>query len=280
MNGASSWSPRPRPPRSATTRIARNAGTGASLPLRTCSPAGSNAIAWFAARSVDSPTSTVPGWATDWRRDAVFTMSPATMPWFVAPIVTAASPVRYAGARIDSGAERPDRSDEIERGADRALGVVLTRDRCTPDGHDGVADELLDRPAVAADHLAGKLEVARQELAGLLGVAALGQRREADEIGEQDRDEAAFRDRGGRAGGDLPGRWPKTPLASPTPVGVPHSAQNLAPARSGEPHCRQPACSALPHSEQKRALGGAAAPQFEHVISGGALSMIPGRPLA
>ena len=71
----------------------------------------------------------------------------------------------------------------------------------------------------------------------------------------------------------------EAPLASPTPVDVPHSAQNFAPARSGEPHCRQPACSALPHSVQKRALGGAAAPHLEHVISRRP-SMIPGRPLA
>ena len=37
-------SARPRPPRSATTRSARQAGTGASLPLSACSPAGSKAI--------------------------------------------------------------------------------------------------------------------------------------------------------------------------------------------------------------------------------------------
>ena len=47
-----------------------------------------------AARWVASPTSTVPGGATDWSRAAVLTRSPATMPWFVAPSVTAASPVR------------------------------------------------------------------------------------------------------------------------------------------------------------------------------------------
>ena len=40
MNGASSVSLRLRPPRSATTRIARYAGTGLALPFRTCSPAG------------------------------------------------------------------------------------------------------------------------------------------------------------------------------------------------------------------------------------------------
>ena len=42
---------------------------------------------------VASPTRTVPGSATDWSRAATLTRSPATMPWLVAPIVTAASPV-------------------------------------------------------------------------------------------------------------------------------------------------------------------------------------------
>ena len=81
---------------------------------------------------------------------------------------------QHAGAGLDPGAEGPDRVDEVERGTDRALGVVLAGDRRAPDGHHGVADELLDRPAVAADDLARELEVARQELARLLGVAALG----------------------------------------------------------------------------------------------------------
>ena len=46
------------------------------------------------ARWVVSPTRTVPGAATDWSRAAVFTRSPATIPWPTAPSVTAASPVR------------------------------------------------------------------------------------------------------------------------------------------------------------------------------------------
>ena len=61
-NGASSVSLRPRPPRSATTRRARQAGTGASLPLSwTGRRPASKAIAADAARYVASPTSTVPG---------------------------------------------------------------------------------------------------------------------------------------------------------------------------------------------------------------------------
>ena len=50
--------------------------TGACLPLSACSPASSNAMAALAARWVASPTSTVPGWATDWSRAAVLTRSP------------------------------------------------------------------------------------------------------------------------------------------------------------------------------------------------------------
>ena len=193
-NGASSWSVRPRPPRSATIRMARNAGTGATLPLSTWSPAGSKAMAEFAACSVCSPTRTVPGAATLWRRDAVLTMSPATRPWLVAPTVTAASPVRTPARAWMPGPERADAVDQVERGTDCAFGVVVVRDRRAPDGHDRVADELLDRATVAADDVLALFEIARQEIADGLGVAALGERREPDEIGEQDRDQTTFRD--------------------------------------------------------------------------------------
>jgi hypothetical protein len=88
-------------------------------------------------------------------RAAVFTRSPATMPWPSAPSVTAASPVRTparAAARApDLVAERRDGRDEVERRADRALGVVLRARRRAPDGHHGVADELLDGAAVQLD---------------------------------------------------------------------------------------------------------------------------------
>ena len=92
-NGGSRASLRFAPPRMATTRSARQALTGSSLPLRTFSPAGSKVIATDAARIVASSTSSEPGGAADCSREAVLTMSPATMPWPVAPIVTAASPV-------------------------------------------------------------------------------------------------------------------------------------------------------------------------------------------
>ena len=60
----------------------------------------------------------------------------------------------HAGAGLERGIEGGDRGDEVERGPDGALRVVLVRDRRAPDGHHGVADELLDGAAVPADHVA------------------------------------------------------------------------------------------------------------------------------
>jgi hypothetical protein len=73
------------------------------------------------------------------------------------------------------------------------LGVVLLRDRCAPDGHYRIPDELLDSAAVALNHRPRLIEVAREELPDLLGVARFRERREAHEIGEEDRHEPALR---------------------------------------------------------------------------------------
>ena len=82
----------------------------------------------------------------------------------------------HAGAGLEGGVEGGDRVDEVEGGADGALGVVLGGGGSAPDGHHGVADELLDGAAVALDDRAAGVEVAGQELAGVLGVAALARR--------------------------------------------------------------------------------------------------------
>ena len=166
-NGASSASARFRPPRSATTRSARQAGTGAALPLSVCSPAGSKAMARLRGplRSprrparCRAPPPTAAGLA-------VLTRSPATMPWLVAPSVTAASPVRTPARAWIAGAQRrgPRRRARAPARTARSASSSWAIGRA-PDGHDGVADELLDRAAVALDDVAGELEVARQQLA-------------------------------------------------------------------------------------------------------------------
>jgi hypothetical protein len=99
-----------------------------------------------------------------------------------------------ACASLDLRAQRVDGAEELEAGPDGALGIVLVARRGAPDRHHRVADELLHRPAVALDHLAGQVEVARQELADLLRVARLGKRGEADDVREEDRDEPSLGD--------------------------------------------------------------------------------------
>ncbi len=93
-------------------------------------------------------------------------------------------------------AERRDGGDEVESRPHRPLGIVLGRRGRAPDGHHRVTDELLDRPAVQPDQPPARVEVARQQLPHLLGVTRLRERREADQVGEEDGDEAAFGRRG------------------------------------------------------------------------------------
>jgi hypothetical protein len=119
----------------------------------------------------------------------------------------------HAGAGRDSGADGPNGIDELEGCAHGPLGVVLARDRRAPDRHHRVTDELLDRSAVPRDHVRRDREVPRQGLADVLAVALLGERGEADEVGEHHGDEAALRHRevrvragSGRHGGRGRGR--------------------------------------------------------------------------
>ena len=112
---------------------------------------------------------TLPGGAVDWIREAVLTTSPATIPSPSAPIVTAASPVRTPARarRLSAPISSPraeTAADQVERGADGALGVVFGCNRGAPHGHHRVADELLDRAAVQLDQAAAGVEVAGEEL--------------------------------------------------------------------------------------------------------------------
>ena len=162
--------------------------------MRICSPASSKAIALLAARWVASPTRTVPGWATRLERDGGVDEVAGDHALVRRADRDRGLAGQDAGPGLDRRAQALDRVDELERGPDGPLGVVLVGGRRAPDRHHGIADELLDGAAVAADHVADELEVAAQELAGVLGVAALGQGREADEVGEQDRDDPALGD--------------------------------------------------------------------------------------
>ena len=85
-----------------------------------------------------------------------------------------------------------DRIDELHGRPHGSLRVILMGDGRAPHGHDRVADELLDRAAVALDDLAAAVEVDTERLAYLLGIAPLGEGREANEVGEQHADQTSF----------------------------------------------------------------------------------------
>ncbi len=82
-----------------------------------------------------------------------------------------------------------------ERRSHRTLGIVLVGHRSAPHGHDRVADELFERAAVAIDDRTAVREVQRQQGSHVLGVAALRQGGEADEVGEQHAHQLTFRGR-------------------------------------------------------------------------------------
>jgi hypothetical protein len=79
-----------------------------------------------------------------------------------------------------------------ERTSNGPLGVVLVRDRCAEDGHDGVAGELLDRAVPLLELLSDERVIRREHGAHVLDVHPLGATRETDQVGEQRRDDLAL----------------------------------------------------------------------------------------
>ena len=78
---------------------------------------------------------------------------------------------------------------------DRAQGVVIVADREPEDGHDRVADDLLDRAAVRLEDQPHLIEVEGQDLAERLRIEALAERRRTLEVGVHDGREAPDLDR-------------------------------------------------------------------------------------
>ena len=66
-----------------------------------------------------------------------------------------------------------------ERGAQRAMGVILVRDRGAEERHHAVAQELVDRALVAVDDAEDHLEAAVHDLVDLFGIQARRHRGEA-----------------------------------------------------------------------------------------------------
>src|SRR5204863_4660279 len=77
-----------------------------------------------------------------------------------------------------------------ERRPHRALSVVAVGRRSPEDGHDRVADELLDHAAERLELAPNEVVVGRQERPDVLRVEHLGPGGEADEDDEEDRNES------------------------------------------------------------------------------------------
>ncbi len=63
---------------------------------------------------------------------------------------------------------------DLEPGADRTVRVIFMSGGSAEDGHDTVATELRDGPAIACDHLAHRRDRGPYQLAPILGIHLLG----------------------------------------------------------------------------------------------------------
>ena len=116
---------------------------------------------------------------------------------------------------------------------ERTQGVVLVADRQAEDGHDRVADELLDRPAMPVQGDPHGLEIAGHDLLERLRVGRPTRQRHGLRIGEHDRHGlAAVADGDRRA----PAR-PRTCRSARRRPGSPRRRSRTAAAR--RPPCRQ-----------------------------------------
>src|SRR5438034_7356265 len=81
---------------------------------------------------------------------------------------------------------------QLETGSDRSFGIVFMCGRRAPHGNDRIADELVNRAAVADYDLSGGLEVPRQKIANILRIAAIREVGETNQVREEHGNQAAL----------------------------------------------------------------------------------------
>ena len=195
-------------------RRARKTCSGCALFFTSWEPRSSKTKYPSASRWVASLATTVPGSARPWTREAVFTVSPTawnvnsrsvpmrpntTSPEWI-PTRTRRS-MSALGELLAAAASSPSWS--AEPGEDRALCVVLMRDRGAEQREQPVTLQLRDRALVAMDRLEHRVERPAHQSAQFLGVQPLRQRRVPDDVGKQHGDELALPLHVGRTGPEL-----------------------------------------------------------------------------
>ncbi len=98
---------------------------------------------------------------------------------------------RDATVALELLVQRGEPFAHVDRRARGPQRVVLVELRDPEHGHHRVADVLLDRPTVALDRPAHRVEVARLHVAERLRIESLAERRRAGDIAEDDRDRLA-----------------------------------------------------------------------------------------
>ena len=88
--------------------------------------------------------------------------------------------------------EAGDLLQDRESGVDCAYRIVFMRERCAEHPHHRVADELVQRPAEALEHLLHASVIRNEGPTNVLRVRMIGPFGEAHEIDEQDRDDPSF----------------------------------------------------------------------------------------
>ena len=85
-----------------------------------------------------------------------------------------------------------ERALDGQRGAHRAFGIVLLRDRMSEQRHQPVAELLGDTAAHLRHRLRRRVEVGGDQIAPILGVEPRRERCRADQIAEHHRDRTAL----------------------------------------------------------------------------------------
>ena len=89
-----------------------------------------------------------------------------------------------AEVAFELGVQLPECAPELRGRPHGSQRVVLVDVRDAEDGHDGVADELLDRASVPLDHVACQLEVAGEDAAQAFRIEPLAEGGRARDVGE------------------------------------------------------------------------------------------------
>jgi hypothetical protein len=112
----------------------------------------------------------------------------------------AGSDADAAGEFADrSQPQRANRTDQLEPGQDRPLGIVLLRPRVAEIDQYAVAHVFGDEAVEPADRVGDAVVIGGDDLAQILGIELRGQRRRTNQVAEHHRELAAL-------GAELPGR--------------------------------------------------------------------------